>query len=89
MKRAPVAVAALSSAALLAGCTLEEPGTGNPTRSPAEAAWYESGAAERRGYCAAYDAHDPQQPINVPAHRSDRTNEEFADDFYEVLKDRC
>ncbi|WP_369177974.1 hypothetical protein [Streptomyces mutabilis] len=89
MKRAPVAVAALTLATLLAGCTGEEPATGEPTRSPAQAAWYESGERERREYCAAYDANDPQRPISLPAHQSDQTDEEFADDFYEVLKDRC
>ncbi|MFH9731004.1 hypothetical protein [Streptomyces sp. NPDC017260] len=60
-----------------------------PTRSPAEAARYEGSTEVRQAHCAAYDAHDPQRPIEFPAHRSDRTSEEFADDFYEVLGEEC
>ncbi|MFE0793309.1 hypothetical protein [Streptomyces mutabilis] len=39
------------------------------------------------GRASHVDFHDPR--ISVPAHRSDQADEEFADDFYEVLKDRC
>ncbi|MDQ0388120.1 hypothetical protein J2S54_004940 [Streptomyces sp. DSM 42143] len=39
------------------------------------------------GRASHVDFHGPR--ISVPAHRSDQADEEFADDFYEVLKDRC
>ncbi|GAA3988591.1 hypothetical protein GCM10022384_40550 [Streptomyces marokkonensis] len=89
MRRAPLAFLALSLTALLAGCTQAEPVSDGPTRSPAEAAWHESSTEERQAHCAAYDAHDPQQPVEIPAHQSDQTSEEFSDDFYEVLVDQC
>ncbi|MFI6206860.1 hypothetical protein ACIBAI_10685 [Streptomyces sp. NPDC051041] len=79
----------LLSAALLAACAQGEPKPTHPTRSAAEAAWHTSTPEQRRAYCDAYSKHDPQHPIEVPTHQSAETNEEFADDFYEVLKKQC
>ena len=89
MRCAPVTAVALSLTALLAGCTQAEPEPTHPTRSAAEAAWYTSTQKQRQAYCDAYSERDAQHPIEVPSHQSAETNEEFADDFYEVLKKQC
>ncbi|NEY32486.1 hypothetical protein GTU99_09825 [Streptomyces sp. PRKS01-65] len=81
--------ATLSPAALLAGCTRQEPGPAHATRSPAQAAWHVSTPEERASHCDAYRRHDPQHPVTIPPHRSDQTDEEFADDFYAVLEKEC
>lgn len=89
VKRASALAAALSLAALLTGCTQEKPESAHATRSPAQAAWYDSTPEERESHCDAYRSHDPQHPVMIPPHQSDQTDEEFADDFYEVLKKEC
>lgn len=89
MRRVSVTAVTVSFAVLLAGCTRDEPESTPPTRSAAEAAWYTSSQEQRRMYCDAYVRHDPQHPVHIPAHESAQTDEEFADDFYEVLKREC
>ncbi|WP_445526852.1 hypothetical protein [Streptomyces cyslabdanicus] len=81
------AVALLSSAALLTACAQEE--ELRPPRSVGEGAWYSSSKEERRGYCEAYRARDPQRPIHLPTYASAESEDEFADDFYEVLREKC
>ncbi|MFZ3558207.1 MULTISPECIES: hypothetical protein [unclassified Streptomyces] len=88
MSRARTVAVAVLSAALLAACAQEKPEL-RPPRTPGEGAWYESTKAERHEYCEAYRAHDPQHPISIPTYPSEETRDEFADDFYNVLKKKC
>lgn len=88
MRPAPVAVVVLSSAALLAGCAQEKTDL-QPPRSAAAGAWYASSQEQRQEYCEAYRAHDPQHPIHIPSHPSAGSGDEFADNFYNVLKEKC
>ncbi|MEV6194931.1 hypothetical protein AB0M19_21340 [Streptomyces sp. NPDC051920] len=89
MRRVAIAALALSLTALLAGCAQDDPKPLHATRSPGEAAWYESSKAQRKEYCAAYRAHDPQRPVHVPTFASTMSEDEFADDFYDALKEKC
>ncbi|MFI0960065.1 hypothetical protein ACH4S8_01420 [Streptomyces sp. NPDC021080] len=89
MRHVSIAALALSLAALLAGCSQDEPKPLHPTRSPGEAAWYESTKKQQQEYCAAYRAHDPQHPIHVPSFSSAMSEDEFADDFYSTVKKKC
>ncbi|MFE2301449.1 hypothetical protein ACFXAW_25075 [Streptomyces sp. NPDC059445] len=88
MRRVSTAVLALALAALLAGCAQMGPKPAH-TRSPGEAAWYESTKKQQREYCAAYRAHDPQHPIHVPSFASAMSENEFADDFYGAVRKKC
>ncbi|MGD6744204.1 hypothetical protein ACOKM3_20425 [Streptomyces sp. BH106] len=89
MRRIPVLVAVVVlAAAPLSACAQEKPEL-RPTRSEGEGAWYESTKAERHEYCEAYRAHDPQHPISIPTYASEESRDEFADDFYNVLKRKC
>ncbi|MFJ4713046.1 hypothetical protein [Streptomyces sp. NPDC088785] len=88
MKRAPLLTVAVLSAALLTACAQEKPEL-RPARSAGEGAWFKSTRAERAEYCAAYRANDPQRPIKIPTYASQESRDEFADDFYDVLKKKC
>ncbi|MET8474231.1 hypothetical protein ABZY90_13625 [Streptomyces sp. NPDC006422] len=88
MKRVRMCAVMVLAGSLLTACSEAEPDL-HPTRSPAEGAWYESSRADRREYCEAYRAHDPQRPVMIPAYPSEQTRDEFADDFYAVLKKKC
>ncbi|PWI04498.1 hypothetical protein DIZ27_44990 [Streptomyces sp. NWU339] len=78
----------LLSAALLAGCAQEKTDL-QPPRSPAEGAWYASSQEQRQEYCEAYRAHDPQRPIHIPSYPSAESEDEFAENFHNVLKEKC
>ncbi|MZD05317.1 hypothetical protein GTW43_09510 [Streptomyces sp. SID5785] len=88
MKRAPILTVAVLSATLLTACAQEKPEL-RPTRSAGEGAWYKSTKDERTEYCEAYRANDPQRPIMIPSYASAESEDEFADDFYNVLKKKC
>ncbi|MGP3735061.1 hypothetical protein ACTWJ9_17975 [Streptomyces sp. GDS52] len=88
MRLVPVTAVVLSAAALLAGCAQGKDDL-RPPRSAAEGAWYASSQEQRREHCEAYRAHDPQRPVRIPSYLSEESLDEFADNFYDMLKEKC
>ncbi|MCQ4214710.1 hypothetical protein [Streptomyces longispororuber] len=86
----PVATAAVTLVALvlLAGCGQEQSEL-KPPRNAGEGAWYASSKDERREFCEAYRANDPQKPIHMPTYASSEDPMDFDEEFDDVLKEKC
>ncbi|MFI6874966.1 hypothetical protein ACIBL6_16180 [Streptomyces sp. NPDC050400] len=86
MRSVATTAVALVALVLLAGCGQGESEL-KPPRNAGEGAWYASSDDERREFCEAYRAHDPQKPVYVPSYDSSEDPEDYDKEFDQALKE--